>query len=293
MPKLIEYSGLPASGKTTAAKAQVIAEGNTLRVNRDDLRNMLFDGRWSGSREKLVVQIEKAVARQALEDGHNVIVDDTNLRGSSMWKDFAREQKADHELKFLPCGVGECITRDALREKPVGSNVIRRMALRAGLLDLHKDDKPIVIFDIDGTLADLTHRLPFIKNGNKDYDAFYSNRQVMADAPIRDVIDKANQEAEDKHVLLFSGRPDRTCFATQQWLRKQEVKYSHLFMRFDRDRRPDYMTKSDMLKELLAHVAKERILYVVDDRLQVIRNVWEHNGIPVIPVGAAAKGVEF
>jgi phosphoglycolate phosphatase-like HAD superfamily hydrolase len=31
-----------------------------------------------------------------------------------------------------------------------------------------------VIFDLDGTLCDISHRLHFIENGNKDWDGFYA-----------------------------------------------------------------------------------------------------------------------
>ena len=31
-----------------------------------------------------------------------------------------------------------------------------------------------VIFDLDGTLADIDHRLHFIQNGNKQWDEFYA-----------------------------------------------------------------------------------------------------------------------
>jgi len=30
-----------------------------------------------------------------------------------------------------------------------------------------------VIFDLDGTLCDITHRLHFIEGDNKDWDGFY------------------------------------------------------------------------------------------------------------------------
>ena len=38
MPKLKMYRGLPGSGKTTQARAEVVTSGNAGRVNRDDLR---------------------------------------------------------------------------------------------------------------------------------------------------------------------------------------------------------------------------------------------------------------
>ena len=40
-----------------------------------------------------------------------------------------------------------------------------------------------IICDIDGTLADLHHRLHHIKNGNKNWDAFFA--EVKDDLPIQ------------------------------------------------------------------------------------------------------------
>ena len=55
MPKLKMYRGLPGSGKTTQARAEVVTSGNAGHVNRDDLRAMLFDSVWTGRREGVVV----------------------------------------------------------------------------------------------------------------------------------------------------------------------------------------------------------------------------------------------
>lgn len=58
--KLTMLRGLPASGKTTAARDLVRTSGNFGRINRDDLRAMLFESVWSGKREDIVVDAEKA-----------------------------------------------------------------------------------------------------------------------------------------------------------------------------------------------------------------------------------------
>jgi DNA transposition AAA+ family ATPase len=45
--KLIVMKGLPASGKTTWSKAYVKSHPNTVRINRDDLRLMLYNVRFA------------------------------------------------------------------------------------------------------------------------------------------------------------------------------------------------------------------------------------------------------
>lgn len=50
-----------------------------------------------------------------------------------------------------------------------------------------------VIVDIDGTVADLRHRLHFIQGEKKDWDAFYSH--AGEDSPIESVINVINSLA--------------------------------------------------------------------------------------------------
>ncbi len=41
-----------------------------------------------------------------------------------------------------------------------------------------------IVFDIDGVLADCSHRLHYIQGDNKDYESFYSYDEVLKDMPI-------------------------------------------------------------------------------------------------------------
>ena len=70
--------GLPASGKSTWAKKQ-LARGNIVRINKDDLRSMLNNGKWSKINEQIVLKIRDEATIAALNKGYNVIIDDTNL----------------------------------------------------------------------------------------------------------------------------------------------------------------------------------------------------------------------
>jgi len=79
MTKMIVLRGLPGAGKTTYAKAYQEEYPETVRVNRDSLRDMMYDGRWTKAREDLVRETENFIVQLALADDRDVIVDDTNL----------------------------------------------------------------------------------------------------------------------------------------------------------------------------------------------------------------------
>jgi predicted kinase len=129
--------GLPGSGKSTWAKQQVAANPETMvRVNKDDLRAMLHDSRWSEANEVLVEAARDALILAALRHGCDVIVDDTNLADrhlehiTVLVAGLASVAVTD----FTHVPIDECIRRDKLRSRSVGEQVIRDMAERHGVL---------------------------------------------------------------------------------------------------------------------------------------------------------------
>ena len=67
MLKVIITIGLPASGKTTWAKELMEKEpGEWKRINKDDLRAMLDNGRWSHINERFVIELRDHIILQAL-----------------------------------------------------------------------------------------------------------------------------------------------------------------------------------------------------------------------------------
>lgn len=278
--KLHILRGLPASGKTTFAKELVRKSGNTVRLNRDDLRAMCFEGKWSGPREKLIIDMERQMASVALlRRNQNVVIDDTNL-GKDIWQELSQHpdvERVNHDFTDVP--ISTCIERDRVREKAVGPGVIHRLAASGGLIPF--TGKPIVICDLDGTLADLSHRLHFIQQDPKDYESFFLAQ--ADDPPIRDIVEHVQALSVDHDIVIVSGRPDTYSYLTVRWLETFEVPYVSLLMRRGGDHRPDDMVK----EEILALLPKEKVVKVIDDRPRVIR-MWLSNGLNVMAVNQEA-----
>ena len=128
--------GLPGSGKTTTARRIASKKANVARVNRDDLRAMLFNSEWTAKREKIVIACEKAVSQVLIQHGIDVIVDDTNLstKADQLWRDFALEVGVKLHIKDLTSvPISTCIKRDDKRETPIGAAIIYRMAAQSGI----------------------------------------------------------------------------------------------------------------------------------------------------------------
>jgi len=313
--RIIMYVGLPASGKSTAAR-DALANGNVMRVNRDDLRSMLF-ARWKGKKEQIVTDTEVAAITAAVKGGYDIIIDDTNLNPGTQqkWANLATSLGTTLIRQDFDTSIAECVDRDYMRSgrARVGRSVIENMALRYNLMPILSPDTKIVIWDVDGTMADCLHRKTYLNvcrncneteefhegnavneceafvPGKKNHKVFYS--KVSADYPIQIVIDwnRACHEAGYYNIVV-SGRPtDLAGNATEAWLNLYGAKYKHMFMRAAGDFTNDTRVKQEILDRILQWVPKEQILFAVDDRPRVIR-MWKDNGIKCYDVG---EGIEF
>lgn len=129
---LIITRGLPASGKSTLAKAWVAESPATrARINRDDLRAMLHDGKWLGpATENQIVKVQRTSIIALLQSGIDVCCDDTNLKQdiatalAQIGTDFG---SGFDVIDLTDVPLDECIRRDALRAKPLGAEVIQGM----------------------------------------------------------------------------------------------------------------------------------------------------------------------
>ena len=137
MPTLIATRGLPGCGKTTYARQWVARDReHRVRVNRDDLRQMLDHGEFiKGVTESRVLAARDALIGGLLRRGLDVICDDTNLpqRTAGDLARIAARACASfrvHDLTNVP--LETCIEHDAARsdKRSVGEAVIRDMHQR-------------------------------------------------------------------------------------------------------------------------------------------------------------------
>lgn len=293
MSKMIIMQGLPASGKSTRAKEIVEAEGNTVRINKDLLRTMLHFDKFTGKNEGATRDAARVLAKHFLSlphGGANVVVDDTNLNPGTLqsWKDLAKEVGAKIQYERIETPYHICLQRDRDREKHVGDHVITGMALQYGFYP--KPDKGVVLCDLDGTLCDIKHRLPFVKNipegGKKDWKSFFA--AIPKDKVRQDVLEMVQGYASKGHQIFFvSARPDTYRGPTEKWLfENYAAPYAGLIMRPGHDSRDDELVKGEMYDKYFSKFPTEA---VIDDRPRVIR-MWRAKGLNVIDVGA---GVEF
>lgn len=291
MAKMIIMKGLPASGKSTIAQGRIISDGNTVRINKDLLRKMLHYNKFSHVNEEATRSAARCLAKLFILKGINVIIDDTNLNPGTMqsWKDLAKELNAKIEVDDLTSvSIDDCIARDAGRDESVGHCVIRNMAMRYGLKTFDKDS--VVLCDLDGTIANLDHRLHFVKPGKghkKDWNSFF---MAMGDDTVIEDTRKILMKhfVAGKTIIFMSGRPEKYREITLRWLARNFLNMSYtIIMRGEGDKRPDTITKKEMFEK---HFPDKSVVHAIyDDRPSVIR-MWKSLGLNVIDLG---HGVEF
>ena len=122
----------------------------------------------------------------------------------------------------------------------------------------------IVISDIDGVLADCTHRLHYLKL--KDYDKFYSPKEMLNDKPIRSGLDLL-YELQHCKIILITGRPYRTEETTRFWLQREfDPDFEpEIYMRKDHDYRPSDIVKTEVLQRLGVGEMEGSTIFFIDD----------------------------
>lgn len=146
-----------------------------------------------------------------------------------------------------------------------------------------------VIFDLDGTLADIEDRrkLATKRNGKMDWDKFFDPQNINLDKPNLPIIKMAQLLAESGHmVAILSGRSKGTQLTTKSWLNNHNVPYHLIKMRPTSKEwmyMPDDDLKQHWLDTLFPGDEKDNIVMVFDDRQKVV-DMWRKNGLTCMQV---------
>jgi phosphoglycolate phosphatase-like HAD superfamily hydrolase len=124
----------------------------------------------------------------------------------------------------------------------------------------------VAVFDIDGVLADVRHRLHHIESGRRDWDGFFAS--VSDDPALAEGCQAALQAVASGLTLIYlTGRPERCRPDTLQWLGAHGLPEGELIMRRDSDRRPARVLKVEALRRI---ASRAQVAYLVDDDAEVV-----------------------
>lgn len=274
MIKVYLTKGLPGSGKSTWAKELIDKNPNSYkRINKDDLRAMVDNGKYSSDNEKFILKIRDSLILLAIQNGKHVIIDDTNLdlKHELHIKDLIKGKAEIVIQDFTEVPLETCIQRDLKRISSVGEKVIRNMHkqyLQKNIKYVEDINLPhAIIVDIDGTLAKMVNRNPFEWNKVKHDSCNDVIKQMVNDY-------KGN-------VIIFTGRDGVCKTDTIEWLHLNDIKYDKLFMRDCGNTEKDSIIKQRMFDNNIR--GKYYIDYILDDRNQVVE-MWRSIGLICLQV---------
>ena len=141
--------------------------------------------------------------------------------------------------------------------------------------------KKTVIFDVDGTIADVEHRRHFVSQKPADWKSFRNS--TVFDTPVQWVCDIAKRFiAQGDNVAFFSARNESERSITEKQI-SEWIGEGHqgLFLRPDGDFRRDDEFKSDLADKF--EEVGGKIDLVFDDRNQVVE-MWRKRGTTVVQV---------
>jgi FMN phosphatase YigB (HAD superfamily) len=141
-------------------------------------------------------------------------------------------------------------------------------------MDARKD---AVIFDVDGTLADVAGIRHYVEGEKKNFGKFHAAASLVP--PHKEIVElAASLKRAGLVVIVVTSRKEQWRWRTVTWLRKWEVEHDHLYMRGDDDGRRDV----DVKRDILVHILKTyRVVLAVDDNPAVIA-LWNEEHIPVV-----------
>ncbi len=141
------------------------------------------------------------------------------------------------------------------------------------------------IFDLDGTLADCSHRLGFVKTKPKNWKAFFAG--IPNDPVHENVYLELESALHSNHdIIIVTARPETEQVRkdTLEWLERNKITYHKIFFRAKNDHRDDAIVKSEILDIILE--AGHNIHTVYDDKENVLA-MYSNRGCNIVkcPIG--------
>ena len=137
------------------------------------------------------------------------------------------------------------------------------------------EPRPIAVFDIDGVLADVRHRLHHLEARPQRWERFFT--AADRDPLLSEGAERLRAALAEHDVVYLTGRPERSRRLTERWLRLHGLPTRPLLMREDDDYRPARWMQREALRRL---AATRDIASVLDDDPAVVQ-VLAADGWPV------------
>lgn len=141
-------------------------------------------------------------------------------------------------------------------------------------------EKPeAVIFDLDGTLCDVTTIRHHVLGKHKNYDAFHHGSVFCP--PISDVAEALHRHvAMGRRIIIVTARERKWHRLSKNWLAQHGLLYDEIHMRDTGDFRKDAVVKLEIFEQFCD---RYRIIRAYDDNPSIVA-LWQRLGIETVEV---------
>jgi hypothetical protein len=122
----------------------------------------------------------------------------------------------------------------------------------------------LAVFDIDGVVADVGHRMHYLERRPKNWGGFF--QAAADDTPLAEGVALVADLGQRHDLVWLTGRPEWLRATTRKWFREHGLPLGELFMRPDHDRRPARLYKLGVLRRL----SNRDIAAFIDDDREVV-----------------------
>ena len=137
----------------------------------------------------------------------------------------------------------------------------------------------VAIFDMDGTLCNVSGIRHYVRKPNRDFDSFH--KASILCPPNENVVDAVWREYSlGRRIAIVSGRKEKYRDVTRTWLIKHQIPHDGLFMRENKDGRKDVEVKREILRDLRTYY---EVVAAYDDNSSIIE-LWQSEGIDTVIV---------
>lgn len=299
--KIILTRGIQGSGKSTWARKWIEEDPiNRVRINNDDIRNMLGKY-WVTEREPLVSEIKQNIVTNAMQRGYDIVIDNMNLNPKEikLWENIVNENnnfisknniqtalvqwKYEIEFKDFFIPLEECIRRDAMRPNPIGEKVIRDTWRRykhfiqtseveryVNNLKRYEGKPKCIVIDMDSTVCFNMSKRPWFGEGAAE--------GMINDVPNTGVCDVIRQLQEEYLIVVATGRDTSQEEVTKQWLAKQGINVDEYFFRTN----GDYRKGVEVKKEEITSILEKYDIVAIFEDCEPIVQMYRDMGLTVL-----------